>query len=374
MTDFLSRLVDRALGHAPVARPLIAPHFAQGAEIFGPDATPFAVTQTESYRYGDERALDTVSSAAPQGTASRFADENQASTLKREEAELKRQPEKARGTPAPHSDIDESLTLSPLLDRAAENSTPSITGREEAPRSSTRASSPPVVSPDIEQKTRQSPRIKASQSEKKVQRETSQLIKKPGEVRPADEMRKDMHQSESEQTPVSSTKNLTALENRSTEQQKSPTPHTGSGARRIERPSSMARSDVRVAKQWASNEYDDKQDVKSAADQKSPARDSASVPVEGVTPVPALPVEHGSGTERIVRPERVTARGRADSPLRATTNTRPSMQTPPTIKVTIGRIEVRAVLPPAPREQETALPRPAMSLDDYLKSMSGERR
>ena len=342
MTDFLSRLIDRALGHAPVVQPLIAPHFAQGAEIFVTDATPFAVTQTESYRYGDDQALDTVSSS----TKERGLSESSEDAAR--EIKLKQQPEKSRGTPASHSDIDETLTLSPLPDRAAESSTPSITGREEALRSSTRTNSQAIVSPDIEQK------------EKEVQGETSQQIEKPGEVRPADEMRKDMRQSESERTTVSSTKNSTGLENRSTTQ--------------IERPSSTARSDVRVANDWASNQYDNKRDVKSASDQIAPARESASVSVEGVTPVPALPVEHGSGTDRIVRPERVTARGRADSPLRATTNTRPSMQTPPTIKVTIGRIEVRAVLPPAPRAQETALPRPAMSLDDYLKSMRGERR
>src|SRR5215216_1436124 len=55
MTDFLSRLVDRAFGHALVVQPLIAPQFAQGAEIFGPDATAFAITETESYRYNDEQ-------------------------------------------------------------------------------------------------------------------------------------------------------------------------------------------------------------------------------------------------------------------------------------------------------------------------------
>ena len=46
----------------------------------------------------------------------------------------------------------------------------------------------------------------------------------------------------------------------------------------------------------------------------------------------------------------------------------------PTINVTIGRIEVRAVHQPAPARPPVAEPRaPLLSLDDYLKQREGER-
>jgi hypothetical protein len=48
---------------------------------------------------------------------------------------------------------------------------------------------------------------------------------------------------------------------------------------------------------------------------------------------------------------------------------------PPTVQVTIGRIEVRAILPPAPAPQPSARPAtPRLSLTDYLKQHAGEQR
>lgn len=44
---------------------------------------------------------------------------------------------------------------------------------------------------------------------------------------------------------------------------------------------------------------------------------------------------------------------------------------PVTVEVHIGRIEVRAAPPPAPRRAVTA--RPAISLDDYLRRRAGEK-
>jgi hypothetical protein len=48
---------------------------------------------------------------------------------------------------------------------------------------------------------------------------------------------------------------------------------------------------------------------------------------------------------------------------------------PPTIEVTIGRIEVRAVTPPVPPPQQRVRESPPkMSLDDYLRANSGGRK
>lgn len=48
-------------------------------------------------------------------------------------------------------------------------------------------------------------------------------------------------------------------------------------------------------------------------------------------------------------------------------------QTPPVIRVSIGRIEVRAVSAPSPPAQSTPPP-PRLSLDEYLRGLNGGRR
>ena len=48
-------------------------------------------------------------------------------------------------------------------------------------------------------------------------------------------------------------------------------------------------------------------------------------------------------------------------------------ESPPTIRVTIGRVEVRAVMPPAPEPAPPTRHAPQLSLDDYLKQRSGEQ-
>jgi hypothetical protein len=46
----------------------------------------------------------------------------------------------------------------------------------------------------------------------------------------------------------------------------------------------------------------------------------------------------------------------------------------PTIKVSIGRIEVRAIAPQSPVAKTSAIPTPKTSLDEYLKDQSGGKR
>jgi hypothetical protein len=48
-------------------------------------------------------------------------------------------------------------------------------------------------------------------------------------------------------------------------------------------------------------------------------------------------------------------------------------QPEPTIQVTIGRIEVRATPPAQPPPKQRSAP-PVMSLEEYLRQRSGERR
>ena len=49
-------------------------------------------------------------------------------------------------------------------------------------------------------------------------------------------------------------------------------------------------------------------------------------------------------------------------------------QAPSSIKITIGRIEVRAVKPPEKREAKKVINQPSSSLDDYLASLRGRSR
>jgi hypothetical protein len=98
----------------------------------------------------------------------------------------------------------------------------------------------------------------------------------------------------------------------------------------------------------------------------------SSRPPEAVAPAEVRPV--------LARPSTPTARattlpaqaGQAAPPSREADAQAPPQ--PPTIEVTIGRIEVRAVTPPpapAPPPQRQAPPK--MSLDDYLRAQSGGR-
>jgi hypothetical protein len=199
-----------------------------------------------------------------------------------------------------------------------------------------------------------------SQPEKEEQLKVTPVVHKRGKVRPADEMRKGEPSSERVRTAVG--------------KERDDAPWPDSNSPQIERPS-VPPSDARDTEQRTSDLDGHNLDKKKAGPQEKPAPQATFAPEKVINPVPAAPVEYDSGAALIVRPERVTVRERADSPARAATpETTSIMQAAPTIKVTIGRIEVRAVQPPATRAQETALPAPRMSLDDYLKSLSGGRR
>jgi hypothetical protein len=46
----------------------------------------------------------------------------------------------------------------------------------------------------------------------------------------------------------------------------------------------------------------------------------------------------------------------------------------PPIRVTIGRVEVRAIMAPPASPRAVRRPRPALSLEDYLKQREGGKR
>jgi len=68
-----------------------------------------------------------------------------------------------------------------------------------------------------------------------------------------------------------------------------------------------------------------------------------------------------------MRPPHETSAGKS---LQHTNTAHPA----PVIRVTIGRIDVRAVLPPAQPPRQTTPARPKLTLDEYLKQRNGGRR
>jgi hypothetical protein len=107
----------------------------------------------------------------------------------------------------------------------------------------------------------------------------------------------------------------------------------------------------------------------------------------GVTPLTDHSMEPaGSARKSATAPDRPASSGATPSSTPRVSHTgsgnhpEPGPQEPPApaIRVSIGRIEVRATMPPPPmpaaQPAVSARPGPALSLDDYLKQRSGRRR
>ncbi len=83
--------------------------------------------------------------------------------------------------------------------------------------------------------------------------------------------------------------------------------------------------------------------------------------------IPAVPEAHHAET--------FTSMPYAHRKFRSQNVTAPaSSSSTPTIQVTIGRIEVRAITPPVAPAQRSRTPSPTLSLDDYLKQRNGGQR
>lgn len=98
--------------------------------------------------------------------------------------------------------------------------------------------------------------------------------------------------------------------------------------------------------------------------QRGPAEDAKEL--HQPAPQPRLPLSPVTPTaESLIKPKIIESAApalqRSDPPL------------PPIIRVTIGRVEVRAIMPSAPATQSPTQSKPALmlSLDEYLKRQSG---
>jgi hypothetical protein len=112
-----------------------------------------------------------------------------------------------------------------------------------------------------------------------------------------------------------------------------------------------------------------------AASSSPPRIGELAPPLPHHAPIARLPTPAQAAA--VIRP-RVTAIVAPAAPVQLADETEPRAAeptSPPSIQVRIGRVEVRAVLPPASNVRRPAeLSKPALSLEEYLKQRSARRR
>lgn len=407
MTDFLDRLASSILGEAPVAQPLIAPRFAPGAEIFAPDTPMADDLHAAPSPTGYEQSSDTMSSIAPPVTAFPPIEERHPADLQHGEqgtlsieqaaqrsqelahaADFRNKPaqEPQRGTAAavPLAAFGTAHAAAPqahLHDLETKNlpaSAPEPTRELRAQKSE----SPPPAGPATSRlevqriaplDAREQPvGVEPSHLEKSTRPQVTPVVRETGEILPPDEIHGVAQFSESISPERRSARDPSNVESRRTGPDRMATPLADSPVRPLERPPSLRTPDALEADRRTSDVVGEKHDERIVEQQ--PAREVTLAPAEVEPPEGAAQVRYASRGARVVRPERISALGHADSTTHAPASDKaPGIQAAPTIKVTIGRIEVRAVSPPQSQPQETALPAPKLSLDDYLKSLRGRR-
>jgi hypothetical protein len=100
------------------------------------------------------------------------------------------------------------------------------------------------------------------------------------------------------------------------------------------------------------------------------ARESTPQGESAESPARAAEVRHRFLAPAAAAPMRPTATSSSESIIAAPARISAG---PPTIKITIGRIDVRAVTAPSVAPRSSSGHRPGLSLDDYLKQRSGGR-
>jgi hypothetical protein len=92
------------------------------------------------------------------------------------------------------------------------------------------------------------------------------------------------------------------------------------------------------------------------------------VDITAASPNPPLSKEK---TQIVVQPEIISRLKPAESPFVPALQT--SSKQPPAIHVSIGRVEVRAIMPPVAAPKSTPPSASKLSLEEYLKQRNGDR-
>jgi len=339
MSDFLTRLAARALGIAPQVQPIITPRYAPDTGVPGPDLP--SAQESETPEQDPDAQPPTPSSfvaptihspwgpSAPRVRGSDPEDNTDASSATGEDTETA---------------TDSGEAELPYEHRAEQHPT-GETAEEPSP-SPTDASDPPGA-PDL---IPGRPPSLTEDSPPSPTRAEHEAHPEPG-VRPT--------------PPIHSTSRSTQV--RSISEVSTETPPSEASD---EPPSILAGREPGVRR--------DSPRSAGLTTQEQTQRTSRTT--EGREPDPGLPTanlpdayeasEH-TGTPPVRdHPERSESVELGGSTSYSTPENAFSRDEP-TIRVTIGRIEVRAVSPPAPPPRRTKQPAPKMSLDDYLRARNG---
>jgi hypothetical protein len=378
MTDFLDRLASRILGEAPLVQPLIASRFAPGAEIFVPD-TPIADdSHAVPYPTSHEESPATIPSISPPATVSLSIEERHPPDPQRSERE------RPRIDQAPKREqelVDEADIRKKPLQEQQRGSAAAVplaafgTDHDPAPQAHPHDRETETLPASATEPTREQPvGVDPSHSREYAHLQITPVVRETGKTLPANAIHEIGQLSDSIRPERRSTQDPSNVELRRSGPDQTAIPSGEGPLRPVTRPPSLRAPDLRDVDGWTSDVVDAKQNERIVERQRRPSQEVTLSPTEVEIPRGAAQVRNASRGARVVQPERISALQHADSTPRVpAAEQAPAIQAVPTIKVTIGRIEVRAVSPPQSPPQETALPAPKLSLDDYLKSLKGRR-
>ena len=347
MSDFLYRLAERALGQSAGVKPLIASRFAPGKEILGRDPHLIGESPLEPFGHAGRQpsAASPPIEAAPR---SRTGEEK--------------------------SEVDHPADSRPWLLQVSPEETTGIPKKTELPRG--------LSSPAPAGNVRSSP----IQAEPPAELSWQEAIIQPPPAKPEDQVRSASSTSAPGGNPPASGPDMQHI---------SPPGLRGSSTRvpivrgaitpiQVEmdasgRPTGNGPSSADSIRPKSLTAPENVMDAARAPLRVNTGKAAANSGVPNARPPqsPALhPVEAQAATagRGALRPEAIVAREERNSqPSPARESGTPHVQAAPVIKVTIGRIEVRAVSPPAAPTAQPAMPLPRLSLDEYLQSLRSRR-
>lgn len=393
MTDFLTRLAQRALGQAQTAQPLIGSRFEPGREFVGQTQGPI-----EQEEFTLSPAEDGWGVAAPDAVTS----------IPEVQPPPTAQPARPESMPSPSAEASErpptgrEASLPRPLEQTAEVET--IASAQSAPAASPAQRAAPAARPPSPRPAEASPmRTPEEASGQPGPRLATSKPPAPGaqhmpsQDRPAearrspDPLRPPQPTAQEEQGVAASPDGTPPAPGQAREPQSLRRPHPTLRAQ-VEEGQAVAENRLEQAARVAS--HPGIEPLNAPAQRPAPPlRDFGDAPRprhfdelsegdgDGLPPsrardIPFRPVRPGRVGQRESGPPRQT---RADDALAdgAPPAGRAAQRiTPPTIRVTIGRVEVTANVPPAqpPPPAPPVRRGPELSLDEYLKKRSEGRR
>lgn len=325
MADFFARLAERTLGVAPIVQPLVAPRFAPEPSAYPPLERPVGVPVSPGVSNETQDPLSRGATRAGNTTAGRPEDEAKTepeigSDLDRIGPDLPQESTDSR--PRSHRTAEPDLTPS----EADTSSSPGTSAPGSPPNKPRSSPSSYPVSPDTPSMTPENRRRSPSTAPRSRQTsDTRHELRPLAEPDPTESGDPTDVSRPAESVPVRTVLPPTGhLAERTSSSEIAPEPVARASSPGIETPSVTSAPTDR--------------------DRRAPQTVLSGV---SIRPEGGLRERHPASF--------------------------PEAQ-PPTIRVNIGRIEVRAVTPPpAPPRRQVELPA-RLSLDDYLKQRSGRGR